>query len=299
MKGRFLRFSPLKSFAFSAASLCSLLGSFAASAQTTTKAGPMRVAKTVKTAPSDDLSIIRFTFAALKNKDQLSKLAWSFGGKLQNGWNIYVPLISRSMGTAALPDSADFASALADWQTKQGLNALGIVDAETMSKFVSVWQAQRQFRYLLPDADRLISAPIDEFFDQTRSPELLKLDSETYSAYKKMIAAAERDLGPQFQAGSGGKYLSIISAYRSPEYQAALRRKAPNSSRSALAKFSAHSTGRALDIYVGGDPVSTKDANRQLQVETPAYKWLVKNASRFGFYPYFYEPWHWEYVPEK
>lgn len=299
MKCRFLRFSPLKSFAFSVASLCSLLGSFAASAQTTTKAGPMRVAKTVKTAPSDDLSIIRFTFAALKNKDQLSKLAWSFGGKLQNGWSIYVPLISRSLGTEALPDSADFASALADWQTKQGLNALGIVDAETMSKFVSVWQAQRQFKYLLPDADRLISAPIDEFFDPTRSPELLKLDRETYSAYKKMIAAAERDLGHKFRSGSEVKYLTIISAYRSPEYQASLRRQSPNASREALAKFSAHSTGRALDLYVGGDPVSTKDANRQMQVETPAYKWLVKNASRFGFYPYFYEPWHWEYVPEK
>lgn len=291
-------FSPLKSFAFSAASLCLLLGGFAASAQTTTR-GPMRVAKTIKTAPSDDLRIIRFTFAALKNKDQLSKLAWSFGGKLQNGWSIYVPLISRSLGTEALPDSADFASALADWQAKQGLTASGVLDAETMSRFVSVWQAQRQFRYFLPDADRLISAPIDEFFDQTRSPELLKLDREAYSAYKKMIAAAERDLGHKYRTGSGVKYLTIISAYRSPEYQAALRRKAPNSSRSALAKFSAHSTGQALDIYVGGDPVSTKDANRQLQIETPAYKWLVENASRFGFYPYFYEPWHWEYVPEK
>ncbi len=299
MKGWFLMFSPLKSFAFGAASLCLLLGGFAASAQTTTKAGSMRVAITVKTAPSDDLRIIRFTFAALKNKDQLSKLAWSFGGKLQNGWSIYVPLISRSLGTEALPDSADFASALADWQAKQGLTASGVLDAETMSRFVSVWQAQRQFRYFLPDADRLISAPIDEFFDQTRSPELLKLDREAYSAYKKMIAAAERDLGHKYRTGSGVKYLTIISAYRSPEYQAALRRKAPNSSRSALAKFSAHSTGQALDIYVGGDPVSTKDANRQLQIETPAYKWLVKNASRFGFYPYFYEPWHWEYVPEK
>ena len=298
MKGRFLSFSPIKSFAFSAASLCLLLGGFAASAQTTTR-GPMRVAKTIKTAPSDDLRIIRFTFAALKNKDQLSKLAWSFGGKLQNGWSIYVPLISRSLGTEALPDSADFASALADWQAKQGLTASGVLDSETMSRFVSVWQAQRQFKYFLPDADRLISAPIDEFFDQTRIPELLKLDREAYSAYKKMIAAAERDLGHKYRTGSGVKYLTIISAYRSPEYQAALRRKAPNSSRSALAKFSAHSTGQALDIYVGGDPVSTKDANRQLQIETPAYKWLVKNASRFGFYPYFYEPWHWEYVPEK
>jgi LAS superfamily LD-carboxypeptidase LdcB len=26
-----------------------------------------------------------------------------------------------------------------------------------------------------------------------------------------------------------------------------------------------------------------------------AYRWLVRNAERFGFCPYFYEPWHWEY----
>ncbi|HZH32789.1 MAG TPA: hypothetical protein VEY11_18625 [Pyrinomonadaceae bacterium] len=26
-----------------------------------------------------------------------------------------------------------------------------------------------------------------------------------------------------------------------------------------------------------------------------AYRWPVRNAERFGFRPYFYEPWHWEY----
>ena len=87
-----------------------------------------------------------------------------------------------------------------------------------------------------------------------------------------------------------------MSAYRSPEYQAMLRAQSPGSGRAALAKNSAHSTGQALDLYVGGEPVSTKDANRLLQVQTPAYKWLVKNAAKFGFRPYFYEPWHWEYV---
>ena len=24
--------------------------------------------------------------------------------------------------------------------------------------------------------------------------------------------------------------------------------------------------------------------------------WLVQNADKFGFRPYFYEPWHWEYA---
>ena len=120
-----------------------------------------------------------------------------------------------------------------------------------------------------------------------------------------MIAAAAKDLGNELkftttgELAEGEKFLRIVSAYRSPEYQAALRKKEPNAGRAALAKNSPHSTGQALDIYVGGEPVSTKDHNRLLQVQTPAYHWLVKNAHRFGFYPYFYEPWHWEYVPEK
>ena len=59
---------------------------------------------------------------------------------------------------------------------------------------------------------------------------------------------------------------------------------------------SPHFTGRAIDLYVGGEPVDTRDPNRALQVETPVYQWLVRNAERFGFRPYCYEPWHWEYV---
>ncbi|HMJ09344.1 MAG TPA: D-alanyl-D-alanine carboxypeptidase family protein, partial [Pyrinomonadaceae bacterium] len=132
---------------------------------------------------------------------------------------------------------------------------------------------------------------------------LLKLEKETFAAYKRMLAAASKDLAGSVrftrngELAPGEKFLRIVSAYRSPEYQAALRKREPNAGRGALARFSAHATGQALDLYVGGEPVTTKDPNRMIQVQTPAYKWLVKNARKFGFYPYFYEPWHWEYVP--
>ena len=39
-----------------------------------------------------------------------------------------------------------------------------------------------------------------------------------------------------------------------------------------------------------------KTQTRAIQVKTLVYQWLVRNAERFGFRPYFYEPWHWEYV---
>jgi LAS superfamily LD-carboxypeptidase LdcB len=146
----------------------------------------------------------------------------------------------------------------------------------------------------------LVTASVSNFYDPARPTDLLKVEAETFAAYKKMAAAAafdlrlktdrQGDLAPEVQ------FLKIISAFRSREYQAGLRAASPNSGRAGLAVNSPHFTGSALDIYVGGEPVSTADANRAFQVKTPAYRWLVKNAARFGFYPYFYEPWHWEYV---
>ena len=117
-----------------------------------------------------------------------------------------------------------------------------------------------------------------------------------------MVAAAAADstvglrVGPDGQLDPDEKYLKVVSAFRSREHQELLRKQSPNSGRAGLAVNSPHFTGRALDLYVGGEPVSTKDDNRAIQTQTAAYKWLVKNAARFGFRPYFYEPWHWEYV---
>jgi len=41
---------------------------------------------------------------------------------------------------------------------------------------------------------------------------------------------------------------------------------------------------------------STDVHSRRHMSQTPTYRWLVKNAGRFGFVPYVYEPWHWEWV---
>ena len=59
-------------------------------------------------------------------------------------------------------------------------------------------------------------------------------------------------------------------------------------------------TGTAVDLYVGellGMGVdSTNPASRLHMSQGATYRWLVRNAERFGFVPYLYEPWHWEYV---
>lgn len=246
-----------------------------------------------------------FSLAATENSKLRNSLQWIFSGKAQTGWNIYVPLISQTIGTESGPDTADFASAVSQWQGRSGLEKTGVLDRQTLESFTRYWQSRRLGRFGLSADDNLFAAPIAEFYDPTRSPDLLQLELDTYAAYKKMIAAAAKDLKHELKLTPTGeldqseKFLRIVSAYRSPEYQEALRRREPNAGRIALAKNSPHSTGHALDIYVGGEPVKTLDSNRLIQVQTPAYKWLVKNAHKFGFYPYFYEPWHWEYVPNR
>jgi LAS superfamily LD-carboxypeptidase LdcB len=165
---------------------------------------------------------------------------------------------------------------------------------------VSQWQGNRLKNRTSATPDQLVTASPSDCYDPSRAVELRQVERATYDAYRKMLAAAIVDLKlahtPSGELAPTEKYLKIISAFRSREYQDELRRKSPNSGSAGLAVNSPHFTGRALDLYVGGDPVDTKDANRAIQVNTPAYKWLVRNADKFGFRPYFYEPWHWEYV---
>jgi LAS superfamily LD-carboxypeptidase LdcB len=145
--------------------------------------------------------------------------------------------------------------------------------------------------------------PTTELYDPMRPEELRKVETEAYAAYKRMLAEAIRDKSLKLattgnnELAASEKFLKVVSAFRSREYQEQLRRQSPNAGSAGLAVNSPHFTGRALDIYVGGEPVSTEDSNRAIQVQTKVYLWLVKNAERFGFRPYFYEPWHWEYVP--
>ena len=252
-------------------------------------------AKTSISAPTN-LPVNVTENAQLKNS-----LAWTFGGKTQRGWYLYVSLIQQTIGTEASAETPEFAQSVAAWQSKSNLKPTGVIDAETLSKFVKSWQAQRLNSSQYPSDEQLYLAPGADFYDPSRSAELRKVEREAYAAYKQMIAAATAELklktAQTGELAPSQQSLKIVSSFRSREYQNKLRAASPSSGRAGLAVNSPHFTGHALDIYVGGEPVSTKDENRAIQVETPEYKWLVKNASRFGFYPYFYEPWHWEYVP--
>jgi hypothetical protein len=230
------------------------------------------------------------------------ELSWAFGGKQQRGWYLYTPLISRMLETDKDAATDDFASSLARWQSASGVEASGVLDEDTLYRMVSEWQGARLRNKVDARPDELLVAPTSDFYDPSRPDELRQVERETYAAYKRMVAAAVADPSLGLKRTASGelaaeeKFFKIVSSFRSREYQENLRRQSPNSGRAGLAVNSPHFTGRALDLYVGGEPVETKDANRALQVQTATYRWLVRNADRFGFRPYYYEPWHWEYV---
>lgn len=241
--------------------------------------------------------------AASENAKLSTNLDWLFGGKQQRGWHLYLPLIRRLIDTEAEVTGDDFAAAVSRWQRSMKLTSNGILDGDTWSRMVSAFQARRIKDRASPPPDQLVTAPPEDFYDPSRGEEFRRVERQAYAAYRRLVTAAVADPSLRLATRRGGelapgeKRLKIISAYRSQEYQEQLRQKSPHSGRAGLARQSPHLTGRTLDLYVGGEPVETKDANRLLQTQTPLYRWLVKHADKFGFHPYFYEPWHWEYIP--
>ena len=268
-----------------------------ASVTALTSRGQSRRSKTEptpRTIAASTTSSNAFSAAAAQNAILRNEVTWTFGGKQQRGWYLYDLLIGKTLDTPHDPITNEFAATLAKWQKKRGLRSDGLLDEASLMKLVSHWQSDRLKTRNPATPDQLVLAPATDFYDPGRATELRQVERNTYEAYKQMIAAAHAD--PTVNLKASDKYLKIVSAFRSPEYQEQLRQQSPNAGRAGLAVNSPHFTGRALDIYVGGSPVDTKDSNRAIQVNTPAYRWLVRNAERFGFRPYFYEPWHWEYV---
>ncbi len=260
------------------------------------------VKRTTKAQPTAQADTSVMQVAGQQNAQLMNDLEWVFGGKVQRGWAIYVPLIAHTLETDAAIESSDFARAVARWQRGARLPDNGVLGSATFYQLLDKWQSRRLKERGYPSPDQLVTAPPTEFYDPAAPDDQRQVERATYAAYKRMLAAAaaDRSLGltttKTGELAAGEKYLKLISAFRSRERQEQLRKQEPQAGRAGLAVNSPHFTGRALDLYVGGDPVSTKDANRARQTETRVYRWLVKNAERFGFRPYFFEPWHWEYV---
>jgi zinc D-Ala-D-Ala carboxypeptidase len=300
----FVIFAAVVGFVLSAVSLAQTTGDQAQSQKAEAPVKPTILIRdpnnpnVASTTPSSTA----FADAAAKNVVFRDQLPWTFGGKQQRGWYLYDLLLRETLRTQSTTATSDFAAALSTWQDARGLGSNGILDESSFMAIVSYWQGHRLKDRTPATAEQLVTVPSSEFYDPERDAELRNVERNTYEAYKRMLAAAiadptlKLDHDAPDQLAPTEQFFKIISAHRSREYQEKLRRESPHAGSAGLAVNSPHFTGRALDIYVGGDPVDTRDSNRAIQVNTPVYQWLVRNAERFGFRPYFYEPWHWEYV---
>jgi D-alanyl-D-alanine carboxypeptidase len=133
-----------------------------------------------------------------------------------------------------------------------------------------------------------------EFEDNGRS---FQLHPDAFTGWKRMRDAA-KDQGVQ---------LHLVSAFRSIGRQLEIVEKKRMDGLSdeeifkvsARPRYSEHHTGKAIDLNTPGFlPVEEEFEHSE------AFKWLVQNGNRFGFYLSYprenkygiiYEPWHWCY----
>ena len=239
--------------------------------------------------------------AASLNKASLYGMSWSPFGRPEKGWAVYAPAVAHEIDSRCAADTAGFAADLAVWQSKHGLTATGAMDVATFDAMKTAWQNRRPFVALRgegvcpnsPSDTELAVATADESYGGKK----IELRAQALAAYRRMVTAARAAL-PELQQSR--ELLTIFSAHRSPEYDAARCARDGNCQGIVRASCSAHRTGLAMDIDVGaaaGYSVdSSDDHNRLYQAQGAAYRWLVANAPRFGFVNYAFEPWHWEFT---
>jgi phosphatidylserine/phosphatidylglycerophosphate/cardiolipin synthase-like enzyme/outer membrane protein OmpA-like peptidoglycan-associated protein len=106
-------------------------------------------------------------------------------------------------------------------------------------------------------------------------------------------------------AAADGVRLEIISSWRSLARQQAARLRQTNPN-AVAPNISAHMYGLAVDLNMRVPGlalinISTRARDRMANMvrmyRSPNYKWLAIYGSRFGWFPYKREPWHWEYNP--
>jgi D-alanyl-D-alanine dipeptidase len=240
---------------------------------------------------------------ARANAASLRTLAWAPFGRAEAGWEIYAPLIAREIRTGCAPDSPGFAAALAAWESAQRLPADGTLSVAVFNRMKGVIQTRRPFVRLSaqhicpqpPATAALAQASAAEGY----AGKAIQLRPGALAAYRRMAAAARAN---DAAIAADPRNLTIFSGFRDPAADAARCVSDGNCNGVVRATCSAHRTGLAMDLYVGQapgfGPDSSADANRLFMSRTPTYRWLVANADRFGFAPYPFEPWHWEWTGE-
>ena len=242
---------------------------------------------------------------AFANAISVYSLEWAPFGAAEWGWETYLPLLQHEIRTDCAASTPDFAAALAAWQGRYALTPTGVFDQATFETLKGVLQERRPFvmarvRDECPEPPPLnqLGYLVSEEEHADRLTRLLRRD--VLDAYRRLVAAARAEVP---EVARDPEMLQIFSGFRDPEADAARCAAQGNCDGVRRALCSPHRTGTAVDLYVGQlfdlGVDSTSPASRLHMTRGSTYRWLVANAGRFGFVPYLYEPWHWEWVGQR
>jgi hypothetical protein len=147
-------------------------------------------------------------------------------------------------------------------------------------------------RYIVSQLDTVPDFPSTSGHTQ---PKGQKLNRHALKDFLLMREAALKEHVP----------IVIRHAYRTP--QAAARNAERKGGTYAIAKFSAHILGLAIDVNlsynIGSNSrkyseVTTVPMQNVVDMrKSPIHKWLFLRGEQYGWYPYQHEPWHFEYNP--
>lgn len=147
-------------------------------------------------------------------------------------------------------------------------------------------------RYIVSQLQPIPDFPPGSGYTQPKGE---KLNQFALQDFLRMREAALRDRVP----------IIVRDSYRSPEVAARNAARAGN--RTAVAEFSAHILGLAVDLNMGykigaASRKFTETSTRPMQNvvdmrKSPVHKWLFLRGQQYGWYPFQHEPWHWEYNP--
>jgi D-alanyl-D-alanine carboxypeptidase len=239
--------------------------------------------------------------AAAGNDRTLHSLDWQPFGR-ETGWETYLPMTQQEIGTRCAPYTPGFAQALAAFQTRYALQADGRFGPATFEVLKGIWQERRPFvmarvRGECPAYPERHTLGEFDWREETIQRPGRMGQPVAIAAYRRMVRDARAQV-PELAANPN--LLTVYSTYRHPDIDGVRCEDESNCDGLRRASCSAHRTGWAFDINVGEAPghgiASTNAYNRLWQSRGPAYRWLVRNAARYGFVNYIYEPWHWEYV---
>jgi hypothetical protein len=197
----------------------------------------------------DDCGAMGADASSAANARTLQQLAWRPFGREELGWETYVPLIDREIGTDCPPQSARFAERLGAWQRAQGRAPTGRMSESDFQVMKGRWQARRPFVLLAasgtcpapPPETALATAKVEEGY----RGKVVRLRPGALDAYRRMVAAAHEEAPAAFADPDA---FTIFSAFRSPEADARRCLRDRNCDGVRRATCSPHRTGLALDL---------------------------------------------------